>query len=120
MYNITGLNDGKLTTLLEELRDELRKVYGNHLKNIILYGSYARGDYDSESDLDIMVLVDLDNVDQGEYRDVLADKVTAISIKYDVLISVIDNNYEEFNRRTSYVPFYKNVMQEGIEIYGNQ
>ncbi len=119
MYNTKLSDDRKLVSLLEELKNELQKLYGNYLKNIILYGSYARGDYDSESDIDIMVLVDLDNVDQREYRDVLAEKVTDISIKYDVLISVIDNNYEDFNIRATYVPFYKNVIQEGIKVYAN-
>ena len=119
MYNIKLPDDGKLVPLLEELKSELQKLYGDNLKNIILYGSYARGDYDSESDIDVMVLVDLDDIGQREYRDVLAEKVTDISIKYDVLISVIDNNYEDFNIRASYVPFYKNVIREGIKVYAN-
>ena len=35
-----------------------RKVYGiDRIKSIILYGSYARGDYDSESDIDITAVV---------------------------------------------------------------
>lgn len=112
--------DRELISLLEELKSELQKIYGNHLVNIILYGSYARGDYDSESDIDIMVLVDLDNVEQSKYREVLTEKMTDISIKYDVLVSVVDSNYEDFKIRASYVPFYKNVIQEGIKVYANQ
>jgi len=119
MYNTKLASNSKLESLLGELKNELKKLYGEHLKDIILYGSYARGDYDSESDIDIMILVDLDDIKQQEYRDVLAEKVTDLSIKYEVLVSVMDNYYKNFNHRASYVPFYKNIMQEGIRIYAN-
>ena len=39
----------------------VRKIYGHHLKQVILYGSYARGDYTKDSDVDLMLLVDLDD-----------------------------------------------------------
>ena len=45
--------------LLGQYIEELRRIYGIHLKQIILYGSYARGDYRDDSDIDRMVLVDL-------------------------------------------------------------
>ena len=45
--------------LLEQYVEEIKKIYGTHLQKIILYGSYARGDYTQESDIDIMILVDL-------------------------------------------------------------
>lgn len=102
---------------LDELKNELIKLYGISLKNIILFGSYARGDYDTESDIDIMILLDLNDREQSKYRSILVEKTTDISIKHDVLISVLDNNYDDFNKRTSYVPFYKNVIQEGIKLY---
>ena len=38
--------------LLNEYVNELTKIYGSHLKKIILYGSYARGDYREDSDID--------------------------------------------------------------------
>ncbi|HZK57399.1 MAG TPA: nucleotidyltransferase domain-containing protein [Clostridia bacterium] len=117
MYDIKLQGDSRLVPLVEELKGELKKIYGEHLRSIILYGSYARGDYDPESDLDIMVLVNLDNAEQLGYRGTLIEKITDISIKYNILVSVIDNNYEDFNIRASYVPFYKNVAQEGIKVY---
>lgn len=45
--------------LLMQYLTELQKIYGSHLKSVILYGSYARGDYTPDSDIDIMLLVDL-------------------------------------------------------------
>ena len=35
-----------------------KKILGKRVKKIILYGSYARGDYNNSSDIDILVLTD--------------------------------------------------------------
>ena len=46
----------ELKELLDNYIKELKKVYGVHMRSIILYGSYARGDFNDESDIDIMIL----------------------------------------------------------------
>jgi predicted nucleotidyltransferase len=112
-------NIKNLETLLDELKNELVDLYDAHLRSIILYGSFARGDYDSESDIDIMILLDLDEQGQRELRRGLAQRITDLSIKYNILISAIDNNYDAFNSRVSFVPFYSNVAKEGVNIYAN-
>ena len=43
--------------LLDQYTEILRKIYGSHLKTVILYGSYARGDYKSTSDIDFCIIV---------------------------------------------------------------
>lgn len=35
---------------------EVKRVLGEDMDKVIVYGSYARGDYDEHSDIDIMVL----------------------------------------------------------------
>ena len=49
--------------LLDQYTEILRKIYGSHLKTVILYGFYARGDYRADSDIDIMILLDLSDMD---------------------------------------------------------
>lgn len=49
--------------LLEQYTEILQKIYGNHLRRVILYGSYARGDYTKDSDIDIMILLDMSDMD---------------------------------------------------------
>ena len=119
MDNIEILKDIELESLLKNLKNVLFKIYGDNLKSIILYGSYARGDNDNESDMDIMILVDLDSKEQKAYRNLLVKEITDLSIDCGIVISVIDINYKDFHIRTSYVPFYMNVLREGIEIYAS-
>lgn len=56
-----------IQTLLTQYLSEVKKIYGSHLKTVILYGSYARGDYTSDSDVDIMLLVDLTPEEMDAY-----------------------------------------------------
>ena len=48
--------------------DEIKIIYGMHLRKIILYGSYARGDFTENSDIDLMILLDISDLDIKEYR----------------------------------------------------
>lgn len=45
--------------ILCEFRNKTKSIMGDSLKQMILYGSYARGDYGDNSDMDIMVLTEL-------------------------------------------------------------
>ncbi len=42
---------------MKELKEGLVRFYGDRLKGVYLYGSYARGDYRQGSDVDVMILL---------------------------------------------------------------
>lgn len=48
--------------LIEQYIEAVKKIYGSHVRQIILYGSYARGDFRSDLDVDIMILLDLSDL----------------------------------------------------------
>ena len=48
-----------LNVILKKYVKDIQQLYGNKLKTVLLYGSYARGDFRADSDIDIMILVDL-------------------------------------------------------------
>ena len=59
----------ELNLILQAMTQAYQAVYGANVVKIILYGSYARGDYNKQSDVDIMILTDLSFEEIEEYRD---------------------------------------------------
>lgn len=75
--------------LLERYTKVLEKIYGKHLKVVILYGSYARGDYREDSDIDIMILLDLSDMDIKQYRHELSGETFDFNMEHDIDIKPI-------------------------------
>ena len=107
------IKDEHMKKMLSELAELLHQAYGKRLKAVILYGSVARGTYTNDSDVDIMVLVDGDNVELREYDEMLSD----ISLKYLKVLSIIDISYQEYQKWKQTLPLYKNVSKEGVVLY---
>lgn len=85
---------------------------------MILYGSYARGDFNEESDVDIMILLDISELEIKEYQDLLFDATYDINMDNNVEINVIAKSEETFNKWKTAYPFYKNINNEGVVLYG--
>lgn len=105
-----------LDKLLKETHGELTKIFGSKLEDVILYGSYARGDHDSESDIDVMALIDAPKSELSKYRRTVSDMANDIDLKYGVLLSVKLQDKFTFNKYSDTLPYYKNVSKEGIRI----
>jgi len=99
--------------ILEELKEKLKQIYGNKLKKIILYGSYARGDATDGSDIDIMIVLD-DITDPVTERERYFDAILELDLKYDTVISVIPFKEDDFKKRR--LPILLNAKREGIAI----
>lgn len=108
----------KINHILSILAIEIENLFKNNLKNIILYGSYARGDYNNESDIDVMVLVDMDDIKLKRYTDRIIDLEVELNLKYDVVLSIITKDYNEFEKWRPALPFYQNVINEGVIVDG--
>ena len=78
------------TNTWKELEGGILAVFNNQALRIVLYGSYARETYTSESDVDIAVLLNGNLNESTEDR--LADLVVDLNLKYDKAFSVIDIN----------------------------
>jgi len=98
--------------LLKELREKVHSILGDKLKEVILYGSYARGDYSTESDVDVLLIVK-ERLSLEEYEKIM-EVIAELSLKYEKVISIID--YPENIFMTSDSPFLQNVKKEGIKI----
>lgn len=56
-----------MQNLIDQYIPEIKKIYGLHLRKVILYGSYARRDFEQNSDVDIMILLDISESDLKSY-----------------------------------------------------
>ena len=107
-----------MQNLMELYITEIQKIYGDHLRKVILYGSYARGDNTPESDVDIMIIIDDSEDNVLKYRNRFSKIAALLGMKYDVLLSVLFRDKGNFYKRAQYNPFYKNIVKEGVEWYG--
>ena len=105
---------GTTRTLLEQYTEILKGIYGNHLKVVILYGSYARGDYRADSDIDIMILTTLTDEEIKKTEPMLFDLAFDFQMDYGGDISVVVKNKDQFEYWLGALPFYNNVKKEGI------
>ena len=103
-----------LEQIMDRVATETRGVFGISLQALILFGSYARQEADAESDIDIMLLLDLPHEQIPSYRRAVAEISARILYEYGVVISPILENVEFFERNRETYPFFRNVYQEGI------
>jgi predicted nucleotidyltransferase len=103
----------KIENILRETRNRLYSLYPQRVKELILFGSYARGDYALGSDIDLMLLLDkFDDPDMERARYIPA--VCELSLKYDTLVSVIPMEYAAYQTRKT--PLILNVQREGVRL----
>ena len=107
----------KIEELLKAYRGELENATDYRVKKVILYGSYARGDYNDQSDIDIMLLVDLTAAEMDAYADQLSELGFEYNVDYDIWMMPVVKNKQHFEKWAEAYPFYANVQREGVILY---
>ena len=104
---------GNITSLVSKLKSGLTGLYGRRLKAVVLFGSYARGDYNEDSDLDVMIVLDR----YESYWDELvrsAELASELSLEYNVTISRMIMTEEQWKRGD--LPVLRNIRIEGVPV----
>lgn len=111
-----AITKDKIDSAMKDFADGAKEVYGDKLKEVILYGSCARGDFDDESDLDVMILLDVPPEKVRFEKKKLHPIIHKLDDKYgyDLLFATVIKGYEDFNHWLSVKPFYMNVRKDGI------
>lgn len=105
-----------LPDALGEVRDGLRGIFGDSLENVLLYGSYARGEQDAESDIDILAVVNLPADALDAYENAVLDLSFEVGLRYDALFSVLLQDAATFRKYNRVMPFFVNVLREGVSL----
>ncbi|OYD13898.1 hypothetical protein CH333_09580 [candidate division WOR-3 bacterium JGI_Cruoil_03_44_89] len=107
------MDKAKIETILKELKERLTEIYGEDLIEIVLYGSYARGEASEDSDIDIFVLLKKVKNPFKE-RQKFAQIVWELSLKNDIVISALPVEYEQFQNKS--LPIFCQAREEGVMI----
>lgn len=103
--------DKRTKQLVNQVKECLVKMYGEKIKQVIIYGSYVRGEATKDSDIDVLVVID-DILNPFEVRKNLSDIIFDILLEKGELISVIAVPETLFKNYKS--PFILNVREEGM------
>ena len=85
---------------------------------MILFGSYARGDFDEDSDIDFFVLADIPHEKINKWEDDIDDRIPDLWYDYDLLVNIHITSKAMFDRYFNVLPYYQNVIREGVELVG--
>jgi uncharacterized protein len=81
---------------------------------LILYGSYARGDYNEDSDIDVLVLVNKEKATLADWQRIISS-ISPIQLECGVNISPYVTSQKEWATH-KVNPFYENVCREGVRL----
>jgi len=113
MKTKVDLANPKVQDIMDKLRSRFEIMYGPRLVRMILYGSHARGDAESGSDIDVLVVLK-GSVNSGEEISRTGAIITEFSLDYGEVISCVFMDADQFMHRNG--PLLRNVRREGIAV----
>ncbi len=96
--------------LLKRIKTSVTSTEPN--AKIILYGSYARGDYTENSDIDLLIIVAKENFSKQDEKKIKYD-LYDLEFETGIIISPIVFSKKKWNERPFVTPFYENIQKEG-------
>lgn len=106
------------TQVEQAVRDfvgQLRALYGDRLRRILLYGSWARNEATEDSDIDLAVVLG-GEVQPSREIDRMIDLITDVNLEYGVLLSVYPVSEDNYLHTNS--PLLINLRREGVALFG--
>ena len=102
--------------IVAELCSRIALLFPQDKIEAILFGSYARGDADSGSDIDVLLLVDASRQVIADRNWQVGDLAAELLLDHGIVVSPFVENREYFNRNLQLFPFYRSIEREGVRI----
>ena len=110
------MTEEKIKKVTELFAEEAKKVFGEKIKQIILYGSCARGDFQADSEIDILLLLSVPKENLASERKKIFAIADALDLEYEVVLAPVLQSYEVYQTYLPVSAYYQNVQKEGVEI----
>ena len=104
----------QVNSIISQLCSGLKPLFPQSSMEAILFGSYARGEAESDSDIDVMVLVDSSRQEISSKMWQIGEVAAEILLNSGIVVSPIVENRSYFQQNASFFPFYRNIIREGI------
>lgn len=111
--SVAGHLPPDLLALLDRLTLELREFYGERYRELVLYGSHARGEADEGSDVDLLLILE-GEVNSAQELRVAARIKPPLSLGAGYTISLLPIGTEVYE--SSEQPFLRNARGEGVTL----
>lgn len=103
----------ELSPVLVLLQEYLQQEYQERLDSIILYGSHARQEATSASDIDVLIVLQ-DPVDASEELKRTSQFIARLCLDHDLLISRLFMGRSRFESENS--PLLRNIRSDGVAL----
>ena len=112
-------NQSTINYIVQSVKDDALRIFEKKLLKIILFGSYARGDFCSDSDVDIMLLIDDSPEGINKYFDEVIKLSSRLSLENEdcTTVTLLMQDKDTFNNNVAISPFFRNISDEGIIVY---
>ncbi|RIV23792.1 nucleotidyltransferase domain-containing protein [Fibrisoma montanum] len=104
--------DDRVQTIVNDFRAAMQSLYGKRLDRIVLFGSYARGDYHDHSDIDFMLVLKDESISRLEEINRFLAAQSELSLKHNVTVSILPTSYKKYSQSAQ--PVYYFARLEGI------
>ena len=102
-----------LDDLLHDVKININNLFDGDL---ILFGSHARGDFTSESDVDLCIIYDKKLKSDPDIIDAIGSLINEVLLKYGIFMSILYKSKFEYDLLSEHLPLYINIKKEGIKL----
>ena len=110
-------NKQQFQTVVNDVVSGVTTLLSDKLDSLLLYGSYARGDFDDDSDIDFLALVDANEKELPLYRKPVSRIASRAGLNNDVMVSITLIDRDTFQQYHETLPFFKRISSEGVSVF---
>lgn len=108
------LSKAQLDNLSAELKQALIGLYGKDFDRLILYGSYAKGDFNDDSDIDFLLVLKEEKISFGKEIRKTGNIIDTLTLKYNNTVSLFPTSSSTLQKENT--PFIKNIKRYAIAV----